>query len=253
MFGQFGEVSSLATDVARLNTGIRGLDEKMQGGLVKNSVTLITGKTGTGKTAFCTSFLYAGLLRGEPCIYITTEERVEDIKQDILSMFGWDLDRFERDKILKFMAIRPTFPGKMVSGEDLARFVKMYVFDMTDNIEKSVVEIGAKRLVLDSVSIVEMFIKDEYLSRVALMQLLDKLKQLEVTSVIAGTIPEESAALSGGGIIEYIADGIVKLDFVPVAEEFKRTLTIRKMRRTDHSIYIHPFEISKEGIKLMQI
>jgi circadian clock protein KaiC len=192
-------------------------------------------------------------LRGEPCIYITTEERVEDIKQDILSMFGWDLDRFERDKILKFMAIRPTFPGKMVSGEDLARFVKMYVFDMTDNIEKSVVEIGAKRLVLDSVSIVEMFIKDEYLSRVALMQLLDKLKQLEVTSVIAGTIPEESAALSGGGIIEYIADGIVKLDFVPVAEEFKRTLTIRKMRRTDHSIYIHPFEISKEGIKLMQI
>jgi KaiC/GvpD/RAD55 family RecA-like ATPase len=192
-------------------------------------------------------------LRGEPCIYITTEERVEDIKQDILSMFGWDLDRFERDKILKFVAIRPTFPGKMVSGEDLARFVKMYVFDMTDNIEKSVVEIGAKRLVLDSVSIVEMFIKDEYLSRVALIQLLDKLKQLEVTSVIAGTIPEESAALSGGGIIEYIADGIVKLDFVPVAEEFKRTLTIRKMRRTDHSIYIHPFEISKEGIKLMQI
>jgi circadian clock protein KaiC len=192
-------------------------------------------------------------MKGEPCIYITTEERVEDIKQDILSMFGWDLDRFERDKLLKFVPLRPTFPGKTVSGEDLARFVKMYVFDMTDNIESSVLEIKAKRLVLDSVSIVEMFIKDEYLSRVALMQLLDKLKQLEVTSVVAGTIPEESLSLSGGGIIEYIADGIIKLDFVPVAEEFKRTLTIRKMRRTDHSIYIHPFEISKEGIKLMQL
>jgi len=38
-----------------------------------------------------------------------------------------------------------------------------------------------------------------------------------------------------------------------VAEEFKRTLTVRKMRRTDHSILIHPFEITKKGVKIIEI
>jgi len=50
-----------------------------------------------------------------------------------------------------------------------------------------------------------------------------------------------------------LVDGIIKLDFVPVAEEFKRTLNIRKMRRTDHSIYIHPFDVTKEGLKLIKV
>jgi KaiC/GvpD/RAD55 family RecA-like ATPase len=71
--------------------------------------------------------------------------------------------------------------------------------------------------------------------------------------LITGTIPEGSEALSLSGIIEFVVDGVIKLDFVPVAEEFKRTLTIRKMRRTDHSIYIHPFEITKEGLRIIEI
>jgi len=82
---------------------------------------------------------------------------------------------------------------------------------------------------------------------------VEKLKNLNVTAILVGTIPETSEALSGGGIIEYIADSVIKLDFVPVAEEFKRTLTIRKMRRTDHSVLIHPFEITKEGLKVVEI
>ena len=237
----------------RLNTGVNGLDDKMQGGLFENSVTLITGKTGTGKTAFCVSFLYAGVNKGEPGLYVTTEQREEDIKKDIESMFRWNLDSFVKMGLLKFLPIKPTFPGKIATKEDLGRFIKLYVFDLLDKIEKTIKEIHAKRVVIDSVSIIEMFIKDEYLCRVAMIQLMDRLRELGVTSVITGTIPEASEALSGGGIVEYIADGIIKLDFVPVAEEFKRTLTIRKMRRTDHSIYIHPFDITKDGLKIIEV
>jgi len=74
-----------------------------------------------------------------------------------------------------------------------------------------------------------------------------------VTALLTGTVPETSEGLSGGGIIEYIVDSVIKLDFVPVAEEFKRTLTIRKMRRTDHSVLIHPFAITKDGLKIIEI
>ena len=239
--------------VERVPSGIEGLDKLMEGGFVKGSVTLITGKTGTGKTAFCASFLYAGALRGEPGVYVTSEERVEDIKNDVKAMFGWDLDMLEKTGRIKFLALRPEFPSKVITGEDLGKLIKIYIFDLTDRIEKAVKEINAQRLVIDSISIIEMFIRDEYLCRVAIMQLLDKLRELGVTSLITGTIPETSEGLSGGGIVEFLADAIIKLDFVPVAEEFKRTLTIRKMRRTDHSIFIHPFEITKDGLKVIEI
>ena len=239
--------------IERISTGVEGLDAKMEGGLPRGSVSLVTGKTGTGKTAFSSSFLYSGALKGEPGVYITAEEREEDIKGDMKAMFGWDLDALEKKKLIKFITIKPMFPGKAITGDEVARLIKLYIFDLSSKIESAVKETKAKRLVLDSISIIEMFIKDEYMCRVAMIQLTDKLRELGVTSMLTGTVSEASEALSGGGIIEFIVDAIIKLDFVPVAEEFKRTLTIRKMRRTDHSIYIHPFDISDTGLKVIEI
>lgn len=238
--------------VERVKTGIIGLDDKMEGGFVKGSVNLITGKTGTGKTSFCSSFLYQGALENEPGVYITTEERGEDIKKDIQAMFDWDFDVFEQKGLIKIISIKPIFPTKD-SMEDINRLVRMYIFNLLSKIEKVITEMNAKRVVIDSVSIIELFIKDEYISRVALNALTEKLRELGVTALLTGTIPEVSEGLSGGGIIEYIVDSVIKLDFVPVAEEYKRTLTIRKMRRTNHSTMIHPFEVTREGMKIIEV
>jgi len=238
--------------VRRVPTDIKGLDDKIEGGFVENSVVLLTGKTGTGKTSFCGSFLYYGALRGEPGVYITTEESEDDIREDIKATFGWDLKRLEEKGLLKILSIKPIFP-KNVSGEDVGRLVKLYIFNFMDKISTAIKSISAKRCVIDSISVVEMFIKDPYLARAAIMSLIETLKSLKVTTIITSTIAEESEALSGGGIIEYLADAIIKLDFVPVAEEYKRTLTIRKMRRTNHSTLIHPFEITKEGIRIIEV
>jgi KaiC/GvpD/RAD55 family RecA-like ATPase len=239
--------------VERVDTGVIGLNSKMGGGFVRGSVNFVTGKTGTGKTAFCASFLYAGALRGEKGIYVTTEEREEDIKNDIKAMFYWDLEEMEKKGLLKFLSIRPEIPLKVISGEDIAKVVKLYMYELISKIEEAVKDFGATLLVVDSLSLVESFIRDEYLKKVALMQFIDRLKELGVTSLLTGTIPEGQEVLSTSGIIEFLVDSVIKLDFVPVAEEFKRTLTIRKMRRTDHSIYIHPFEITKTGIRIIEL
>ena len=239
--------------IERVSSGIAGLDPKMQGGFFKGSVNLVTGKTGTGKTGVCSSFLYEGAQKKEPGFYVTTEQREEDIKGDLSSMFGWDLEPFEKKKLLKFLSIRPIFPGKSMDPEKMNRMIKLYIYDISDKIGSGIKTLKAKRVVIDSISIIEMFIKDEYLSRTVLAQLVEKMKNLGVTCLFSGTIPETSEGLSGGGIIEYLVDSVIKLDFVPVAEEFKRTLTIRKMRRTDHSVYIHPFTLTKTGYKIMNV
>jgi len=237
----------------RIKTGIIGLDEKIQGGLIKGSVNFVTGKTGTGKTAFCASFLYAGVIAGEKGLYITTEEREEDIKKDIKSMFNWDFEQFEKNGLIKFLSIKPDIPTKMITGEDVSKIVKLYMYELASQIENAIKQFKAQRIVVDSVSLVELFIRDEYLRKIALMQLIDRLKELNVTVLLTGAVPEGQEVLSTTGIIEFLTDSVIKLDFVPVAEEFKRTLTVRKMRRTDHSILIHPFEITKEGVRIIEI
>jgi KaiC/GvpD/RAD55 family RecA-like ATPase len=239
--------------IPRVQTGVDGLDDKIEGGFFVGSSNLVTGKTGTGKTIFAASFLYRGALRGEPGVYVTTEQREVDVKDDIIAMFGWDLAALERKNLLRFVSIKPALPTRGISADDMARLVKSYVFGISDSIVTAVNEIKARRVVIDSVSFIEMFVKDEYLVRAALTQMVESLKEAGVTSVLTGTLPEDSQALSGGGIIEYIVDTVIKMEFVPVAEEFKRTLTIRKMRRTNHSTLIHPIDITKDGLKVIEI
>lgn len=239
--------------IPRISTGVKGLDQRMQGGFFEGSVNLLTGKTGTGKSAFCASFLYEGLKKGESCYYITTEQREEDLKGDIDAMFEWDFDTYERKKKIKFLSIKPIFPGKSADLEKMNKLIKLYVYDITSKIQSGIKLLKAQRVVVDSMSIIEMFIKDPYVARTVLMNIVETLKNEGVTALLTGTVPETSEGLSGGGIIEYVVDTVIKLDFVPVAEEFKRTLTIRKMRRTDHSVLIHPFAIQKDGLKVIEI
>ncbi len=238
--------------VERLSTGIEGLDEKMEGGFVKGSINLVVGKTGTGKTQFCCSFIHAGTQMGEAGVYATTEERAKDIKEDMRVMFGWNLEELEERGLVKFITLKPLFPEKAVES-DIPRLTKSYIFNIYDTLSRAVREMNAKRLVIDSISVLEMFIHDKYLARVAIMNLIELLRELGVTTLMAGEIPETQEGLSGAGIIEYLVDCVIKLDFVPVAEEFKRTLTIRKMRRTNHSTLIHPFEITSEGWRIIEL
>ena len=178
---------------------------------------------------------------------------MSDIKADISSMFNWDFEALESKKFINFLAIEPIIPVNFNRDEEMSRILKIYVYDLYTRIEEIVKKNNAKRLVIDSSTIIEMFIQDDYLRRVALMKLVGDLKKLGVTTIITGTVPEGTDLLSISGIIEFFADSVIKLEFMPVAEEFKRTLTIRKMRRTDHSIYIHPFEITKDGLKILKI
>ncbi len=235
----------------RISTGVYGLDELIEGGYFKNSCILITGKTGTGKTLFSSSFAYAGALAGEKVVYITTEETEEDLVNDIQSTFkDWSFRGQVENGLIKVVSIKPVLVES--SEMEMSRFLKMYIHSLLESVKSHASEGDIKRVVIDSVSMVEMFLKDPYIARVGLSLLIDDLKRLNVTSILTGTIEEGSEKLSGSGIIEFLVDGVIKLDFVPVTEEFQRTLVIRKMRRTNHSTMVHPFQITTSGIKVLK-
>lgn len=240
------EKNNYSTD--RVTTGVINLDNKIEGGFVKGTMNLITGKTGTGKTAFCSNFILEGARKGEPGVYVTTEEREEDILEDINSMFGWDFDSLSEQDKVRVLSIKPVFPSQNM--DNISRIVRSYISDLLDQVNDAIEEIGAERVVIDSVSLVQMFIQDEYMSRVALSSLMNNLREAGVTAVLVGSIPETSEGLSKEGIIEYLVDTVILLEFVPVAEDYNRTLKIRKMRRTDHETDIFPFEVTADGLEL---
>src|SRR3989344_3247979 len=83
------------------------MDEILGGGLVRGSLALLAGTTGTGKTVFASQFIYNALAKyKENCVYVSFEERAEDIKRNMLN-FGWDFSKFEQNGNLIFVKYDP--------------------------------------------------------------------------------------------------------------------------------------------------
>jgi KaiC/GvpD/RAD55 family RecA-like ATPase len=225
--------------IERVTTGIPGLDKLIEGGLVKGSTNLLAGTTGTAKTIFGLQYILHGLKNGEPGVYVTLEQKADEILDDI-SRFGWDFEKYISTDKFKLEGLEP---------DDLIQ-ISTTVFNTIKNI-------GAKRFVLDSLSIAAMGWKERpeeiFKLRGKIFHLMNTLKSTGVTSLLIAEIPEEKTkALSRFGFEEFLADGIIILHYLEYAAGgTPRSLLIRKMRRTDHGTDIYPIEITKTGIKLL--
>ena len=221
--------------IERIETGIPGLDTLIEGGLVKGSVNMIAGSTGTGKTIFCCQFLWHGLEQGKNGVYISLEEPIEDVKLEALQ-FGMDFEKYIKAKKCLMVHKFPRSFGDL--DYDIFRWVK---------------EINASRLVLDSISLLSFITKTSELTefRAKLSELFLKLKNMGVTSLVISEIPEDSKGLSRFGFEEFVVDGVIVLHYLEYsAGGLPRSLLVRKMRKTNHSIDIHPIEV-KRGIGII--
>ncbi len=219
----------------RIPSGIPGLDKLIGGGFEEGTINLVTGKTGTGKSIFSMQFLYNGAKNyNEKGLYITTGEVSKNIKKQAKTL-GWDIDSLEKNGMLKIIELEP--------------------YDIDKLIEKITLNKGfmeAKRVVIDSVSMFELYIQDPYKIRKTLYSVLQKLRDMGKIVLAIAEVQEDSKNLSRFGVIEFMVDSVIVLQYLEIAEH-KRSLTIRKMRMTNHSTDIHPFEIGPDGIKVHSV
>jgi len=226
--------------VERIESGIPGLDKLIEGGFVKNSVNLVAGQTGTGKTLFCMQYLLNGLKKGESGVYITLEQRGDEILQDV-GRFGWDVE-FQKYIKMGKVSLVPLEPTGM---EELMTATVNYVK-----------KVNAKRFVLDSLSIATMGWKvgemDLTKIRAEVFAYMKVLKNLGVVSLLVTEIPEtDERALSRFGFEEFLSDGVIVLSLLNVGGEVFPNLRVRKMRRTNHKKENYPYEIGNSGLKLL--
>ena len=224
--------------VDRVPTGIEGLDEIIEGGLVRGSTYLVAGQTGTGKSIFSMQYLLHGLETGENGLYVTLEQTVDEILSD-MSKFGWE------EKLRKYMQ-----EGKLAIVSTIPTSIK----DIQELILTHAKRIGAKRLVLDSLSVATVSWKISSMDigkvRGEIFDLMRSLETTGLTSILITEIPEgELKKLSRFGFEEFIADGVIILHYLEYAAGgTPRSLIVRKMRRTNHGTDIYPIEITKNGL-----
>jgi KaiC/GvpD/RAD55 family RecA-like ATPase len=217
----------------RVPTGIPGFDSLVQGGLNKASVNLVSGGTGCGKTIFGLQYLWEGITKfNEPGVFCSTEEDLTDLKLDA-KKFGWDFDELEKQKKCIFIYFNPYESS-----------------DIKGHLEQAIKKIGAKRVIIDSISVFGMGLDNEFEVRKALYDLALFLKETGCTTIMTSEIVEEGGAvkLSRFGVEEFLCDSITIIRFESMGGDYSRSLIIRKMRRTKNDEDVHPVEISSKGI-----
>ncbi len=219
----------------RVQSGIPGLDELMEGGFEESSINLVTGKTGTGKSIFSAQFIYNGAKKySEKGLYVTTGDTLRNIRKQA-SKLGWDFEAVEKSGLVKIIEIEPYDMEKLIENMSVSKEMSQ-----------------ATRIVIDSLSMFELYMQEPYKIRKGLFSVLQKLREMGKTVLVVAEIPEEGKNLSRSGVIEFMVDSVIVLQLLGIAK-YKRSLMIRKMRVTDHSTDIHPFAIGPNGIKLMKI
>ncbi|MFB6265998.1 MAG: RAD55 family ATPase [Candidatus Nanohaloarchaea archaeon] len=221
------------TSPDRVSTGVRGLDELMEGGIPGGSVILASGGAGCGKTILSSQYIWEGLQNGEKCLFISLEEPVDDIRTD-MKEFGWDFERYEESGDLELTYIQPA------AGE--RGFLK--------KINRMAADEEVDRIVIDSVSIMlGSYGGSEAEKRDIMYDLLRNLKKTGATSLLTSEITEDDQdSLSRYGVAEFVADGVIVLYYESVGEGTFRNLEVRKMRRTAHTPGTYPMKITENGI-----
>ncbi|WP_052886247.1 KaiC domain-containing protein [Thermoproteus uzoniensis] len=269
------------SEVERISTGIKELDDALEGGIPKGSWVVATGEPGVGKSILAMHFAYAGLKAGDPVVYVTTEQEYRDVVVQARQLgmdfgryptysLGWRKEPEELPQIvvvdifgLLKVARQLTEKSKEESSDKVKRYAALSVDTLIEAIGEAykvleVVEEGRGapvrhvRLVIDSMS--AFWVDKPVMARKYSYQLKIATHRDNVTALLTSQYAPTTGQAYGFGL-EHIADGVIHMwmDDVESAREVRRHLIIKKMRMTNHSRKAFDVEIEPgRGLVLRQ-
>lgn len=240
------QVNKDTFDSQRVRTGILGFDELIGGGLFKNRSYLISGSAGAGKTIFGLQYLYNGITKyGENGIFIATEERPEQVRENV-KQFGWNFEALEDEGRLAILDASSTKIG-MTSHE---KYVDARPFDMRSMLDQIIAiqeDIDAKRAFVDGTTSIGFNFDEPTKIRIELLKLSTTLEILGFTSFLTCETLDENLA-SRFGVETFVTEGAFILYYKRKDTVRIHNIEILKMRGSNHSHNIHPYEITSNGI-----
>lgn len=220
----------------RVPTGISGFDALIEDGFPSESIILLAGNAGAGKTTFAAQFIHEGATKfGEKGLYVCFAETKTSLTRGMLR-FGWDFEKLERDGMVMILDLSTTKEPGIQSNLNM--------------ILEKLSEMNVKRLVIDSFTAFSLALAEPADIRFLIHLLYRFLQKFGCTTIMISDSPWGSARI-GSGVEEFIVDGIVLMQsHFDEDGDLKRTLRILKMRSTNHSKKSHEYEISDAGIRI---
>jgi len=220
---------------ARVSTGIPELDTMLGGGVLRGDSVLVSGPSGTGKSALATHFLAEGLRRGETCIAAIFEERPEGYAARAAA-FGLDLATPQKHGTLELLYLRP---------------LDLSVDETLREVLDAVKRLGAKRLVIDSLVGFEMALAPGFRVdfRESLYRMIASLTGAGVTILTTVEIEDTFTAFEFSRYtISFLTDDIIRLRYVEIDGQLRKVMAVVKMRGGNHSKDIREYVITRRGV-----
>lgn len=217
----------------RLSTGIKGLDQMIEGGFPRGSAVLLSGSSGTGKTIIGTQFIMDGLLKNEPGVIVSFEEDAVQILENS-RMFGWNLDEYENKNMLKIICP-----------------LDVDIHEMAIQLNEIVEKINARRLLFDGTGRLQRM-TPRYIQFPEYMgSIINNIKNKNVTAIYTN----ETSNLTGttqvtGTGISPTMDTVILLRYVEIKSEMRKAISVLKMRGSDHDKEIRELIINKNGVEI---
>jgi KaiC/GvpD/RAD55 family RecA-like ATPase len=233
--------------------GIAALDEHLGGGIQKGSTVLVMGTPGSGTEFFAKQFASAGQ---EAVTYFTSTERDEDVLS-VMREYGWRTDlkivnvgsRYYESVLAKKLEIS-RFRQEGVTLSDIRKFKEEDTMKEENFLTFLAYEISKLdppfRVVINSL---DFFLENYESSEVLMAMRTIKAHTQHSESVTLMTMLKGVHESRIQSSIEDLADVIVELEREKVGHEFKKFITVDKVRNRPAMVGIIPLVYDKTGIK----
>ena len=219
----------------RAATGVAGLDRLLGGGIPTGDAVLVSGPAGSGKSVIAAQFIAAGVSEGEAGVIAVFEEHPKEYVRRAKGL-GIDLEAMEAQGRVRMIYIRPL---------DLSPDETLHA------IRAAVKELGAKRVVINSISGFELALAPSFRVdlRESLYRLVGALTGTGITVLMTMEIEQNASDLRFSPfVVSFLADDIVLLRYVEIGGELRKSIVVVKMRNSDHSKAIHLHEVTGRGL-----
>jgi circadian clock protein KaiC len=221
----------------RVATGAADLDAMLSGGFLPNSMVLVRGAPGTGKTSLALQFLIHGAEQGEAGLFVSFEEFPSSLYRDARSL-GWDLKRLEENGQLHFMFTSPEVFLASLKPPD-------------SHLNRLIYEANIRRLVLDSVSHFDRLTHDEQELRGLYTQAVNGLRREQITGLLLGEDSRFSHRRAFKGGLSFLVDAVILMRYVEIDSAMQRAILVLKMRGSTHAKEIRRYVIGTGGLTVL--
>jgi len=216
----------------RIQSGITGLDEMMEGGFPDGDSILVMGPPGSAKSTLALQFLVKGAIdHGERGLYIEVGEKMNKMIEHA-RRFGWDLKKLQEEG--KLLLLMPRL--KPEEGDDPVDWLNK------KHIKNTISDFKPQRIAIDSLSLLLHYAREHGGYRRGVHRIIESFN-MGCTTLFVSEQSHVYADRSDYTSEEFIVDGIINLHYQLEGSVYERFLSILKMRGTNHSRKITEFTV----------